>query len=376
MLISCLEEVKGLHLNGTSDQKKKAEKAEDILNSIYSVLFALTLAVLCDVYAIYSKMAILLQKVSTLPHIRYDQFRELIEDYREMLEHIDIELCPCSTYRNIQDGDYSISEEHKEEAAQVCSWPFFHKDIATLKDTGKIVHVVQGQLVSDPLRSTRTGSRQRESIKLLDEDKIIKRVEERARDIVTHLSSRLEDKVYREKDVKMIQNTRVILGSQSLMKSVMVRGSPTVSNLIWEKFLSSSTAVDPSLFQRINEEQYRQEFREYVRRLEILSREPAMKECSDMELLEIFLKPENIHLYQDIETVMSVMARAALIISVESVVESWISTMEHHASQRRDLGEMHLHEEMVIAINGPSLVHCDAVVQVYPFINQNPFCIS
>ena len=94
-----------------------------------------------------------------------------------------------------------------------------------------------------------------------------------------------------------------------------------------------------------------------------------MKECSDMELLKIFLKPENLHLYQDIEMVMSVMARAALIISVESVVESWISTMEHHASQRRDLGEMHLHEEMVIAINGPSLVHCDAVVQVYAFIN-------
>ena len=38
--------------------------------------------------------------------------------------------------------------------------------------------------------------------------------------------------------------------------------------------------------------------------------------------------------------------------------------MEHHASQRRTLGEMLLHEEMVIAINGPSLVHCDSVAQV------------
>ena len=83
-----------------------------------------------------------------------------------------------------------------------------------------------------------------------------------------------------------------------------------------------------------------------------------------MELLELFLHPDNSQLYENVEAVLSVMARAALLISVESVVESWISVMEHHASQRRTLGEMLIYEEMVIAINGPSLVHCDSVVQV------------
>ena len=58
------------------------------------------------------------------------------------------------------------------------------------------------------------------------------------------------------------------------------------------------------------------------------------------------------------------MVRAALMIIIEIIVESWISTMEHHASQRRTLGEELLHEEMVIAINGPDLVHCDSIVQV------------
>jgi hypothetical protein len=61
---------------------------------------------------------------------------------------------------------------------------------------------------------------------------------------------------------------------------------------------------------------------------------------------------------------MSVMVRGSLLISVESVVESWISVMEHHASQRRTLGEMQLHKEMMIAVNEPSLVHCDSIVQV------------
>ena len=106
------------------------------------------------------------------------------------------------------------------------------------------------------------------------------------------------------------------------------------------------------------------QYREYVRRLERVGQDLANKDLSDIDLLELFLKPENQNLYQDIEGVMSSMVRAALLISVESVVETWISTMEHHASQRRTLGEMLIHEEMVIAINGPSPVHCNSITQV------------
>ena len=116
--------------------------------------------------------------------------------------------------------------------------------------------------------------------------------------------------------------------------------------------------------QRVSEQEFKDQYREYVRRLESLTRTEEKKHLSDMEMLEMFLDPSNHHLYKDIEASISVMARGALLISVESVVESWISIMEHHASQRRTLGEMMLHEEMVIAINGPILVHCDVVVHV------------
>ena len=363
VLVACLEEVKELYSNGRSDEKKKAQTADVILKSIYNIKFSLNLAVLCDVYNIYSQIAVLLQKVSTLPHIRYDQFKELLEDYEEMLEHVDIKLCPCATFRNISEGDYSISDQHKEDALLVCSWPTLHTDIPTLKETGKIVHVIQGQLVADPLKDTRIGGRKKEATKLLNGDDIIKAVERRATDLVSHLSSRLEDKVYREKDVKMIKHTRVLLSSRNLMLSVVARGATTVSNLTWEKFLASSQEVDPTLLERTSKEEYRIQFREYVRRLETVARDPTKRELSDMELLELFLQPEHAHLYQDIETVMSVMVRAALIISVESIVESWISTMEDHSSQRRTMGEMLLHEEMVISVNGPKLVHCDSICQ-------------
>ena len=278
-----------------------------------------------------------------------------------MIRHVDINLCPCSSFRNIVAGDFSISDVDKDEAALVCSWPKFHSDIATLKETGKIVHVIQGQLVADPLKDTRIGRRQKEAIKLLAEDDIIKAVNTRASDLVTHLVTRLEDKVYREKDIKVIKNTRVLLSTRNLMLSVLSRGAANVANLTWEMFYCSSVEVDPTLLQRVSDEEYRLQYREFVRRLE--TSDLVKKKLSDMDLLEIFLHPENA-LYKDIEAVMSVMVRASLLISVESVVESWISTMEHHASQRRTLGQMLLHEEMVIAINGPSLVHCDSVAQV------------
>ena len=80
-----------------------------------------------------------------------------------------------------------------------------------------------------------------------------------------------------------------------------------------------------------------------------------------MEVLERFLAEEQ--LFSDIETVLSVMVQAGLLISVESVVESWISIMEHHASQRRYVSDTTLNEEMVIAVNGPELVHCDSIVK-------------
>ena len=72
-----------------------------------------------------------------------------------------------------------------------------------------------------------------------------------------------------------------------------------------------------------------------MERLENVCQDLANKDLPDINLLELFLKPENQNLYQDIEGVMSSMMRVTLLISVESVVETWISTMKHYAFQRR-----------------------------------------
>ena len=60
---------------------------------------------------------------------------------------------------------------------------------------------------------------------------------------------------------------------------------------------------------------------------------------------------------------LAVMAEAGMSQGMESVVESWVSVMEHHSSKLRNIGQDRLHNESVISINGPDTTHCDIIVK-------------
>ena len=49
--------------------------------------------------------------------------------------------------------------------------------------------------------------------------------------------------------------------------------------------------------------------------------------------------------------------------SCESVLESFVSRYENHFDSRRSTDEETSNEEFEIAVNGPSLAHCDGIVQ-------------
>ena len=67
--------------------------------------------------------------------------------------------------------------------------------------------------------------------------------------------------------------------------------------------------------------------------------------------------------YLNIEGILAVLARACVIIGVESVVESWVSQNEHHNNKRRPLGESLNFTETAVAINGPNPVNCDNLIE-------------
>ena len=85
-----------------------------------------------------------------------------------------------------------------------------------------------------------------------------------------------------------------------------------------------------------------------------------MEELHNTGLFGLFLDPQK-ELYLNIESVISVMARAGLVMGLESMVETWVSKMEHHSNPKR--AQERLENESMVAINGPAVPHCDEIVE-------------
>ena len=66
---------------------------------------------------------------------------------------------------------------------------------------------------------------------------------------------------------------------------------------------------------------------------------------------------------RNIEGVLSIIARAGMLMGLESIVESWVSTLERHSTKTRNLSQKRLEDEAMVAINGPEVVDCDEVVK-------------
>eukprot|EP00112_Aurelia_sp_Birch-Aquarium-sp1_P018891 Seg4584.3 transcript_id=Seg4584.3/GoldUCD/mRNA.D3Y31 product="hypothetical protein" protein_id=Seg4584.3/GoldUCD/D3Y31 len=57
------------------------------------------------------------------------------------------------------------------------------------------------------------------------------------------------------------------------------------------------------------------------------------------------------------------MATAAVKQSCESILESMVSRYENHFSSDRNMAQDNINDEFFVAANGPSLGHCDKVVE-------------
>ena len=60
-LVRTLEEIKIQLRDGSTEEREKAKKADQLLGEFYNVSFALKLSFLCDIYRVYSTAANLLQ---------------------------------------------------------------------------------------------------------------------------------------------------------------------------------------------------------------------------------------------------------------------------------------------------------------------------
>ena len=103
-----------------------------------------------------------------------------------------------------------------------------------------------------------------------------------------------------------------------------------------------------------------QQFNTFLHRLHSVTQ---FKPCNDLEksdpkeIIKYFMQHEK--LYIGIELVMQATAVASVKISVESIVESFISVYNIHNSKIRPIKEETAEDEMMIHLNGPQLGEAD-----------------
>ena len=342
-LLSTLEEVKQEWAReGGSHDKEKALKADAIMAKIYNTIFLLTLSLLVDIYTIYSIISENLQVVNRLAFDRKDIFDRQVKKLEKMMTSVEVAKCPCS----------------KEKEEEVCLWPVLHRDIKELQEKSMYRGVLIGCLAEEGSK-TRVGTEQTKRVALLDLEKVVETVTKRAVSVVSFLCNGLSTNVYSNNDIIYLDNIRRLLDLKLLIAAIEQSSAASVSSNRYRSWLDAAKFVEPDLFARITADELRMQYREFVRRLGQLATTLSTKD--NTEIFGLFLDP-NLNHFKDIESVLSVMARAGVAMGLESVVESWVSVLEHHHNPRRPLTQERLEQEAMVALNGPAEVHCDSIV--------------
>ena len=309
-------------------------------------LFALSLSALTDVYTRYGAISDLLQIVDILPHERHDKFVNEMEKMKEMVDTVKLDDCPCTM--SVKGKPYH--------------WPSLHTDTREVLEKGSYRTVVLGQLSTDPTK-TRAGAGVAREWLGEDRKSTAEKVYRRAGEVVTFLFDGLKEKVYSDADIVIINHARKLLSISSDMVKIKTNGAVSASTLTWKSFKSAASFFEPSVLDRVPEEEMMVQYREYCRRLEQLSEAEGAMKLTSKEILSKLLKPKE-ELCKDIEGVLSVLARACLSQGVEAIVESWVFILERHSTSTRGItDQVRLENELRVAINGPEVQHCEGVIR-------------
>ena len=82
-------------------------------------------------------------------------------------------------------------------------------------------------------------------------------------------------------------------------------------------------------------------------------------DLKSLDILRSFLNT-NQKLYENVEIIIHILCVAATTMSVESVVESWVSIYEAHSNKHRPISNERAEQEICVAVNGPLLQHADS----------------
>ena len=294
---------------------------------------------------------------------------------KEMLDALDPYDCPCCILVAPGPEEDPVGEDHDENEEddeqeegvemidfikEVCLWPTLHHHLREWHKEHKFRSVIMGQLTSDPFK-TRAGARQEAASKLLGEEGIVKMAIGRCRKVAEYLYAGLDD-VYSDEDKQMVEQIRVLLELDTMVEKIKASSPAVVAQQTVKKFVKAAAKIDQDLDSKCDQDELKAQYQLFIRKLAEVSEEKYSDKFSSMDIMKKMLATDG-KKYEGCEMVIDLLCQAAVIKSVESVVESWISVLEHHSSKTRDLNDETIQTELVIAVNGPAIQHCDKVVE-------------
>jgi hypothetical protein len=319
---------------GTQNKDNLAD-ARRLLKEMHNKDFCLKLSGISDVYEIFGEIANIVQTVNLLPFERYDRCLNTVDKFEKMKENMKHEQCLITG---------------------VCQWPLFHKDIEILENDGLYMGAKVEMDFPGNVRKTRELFR----VEQRQQEGVVERVTEKLQYLASKLFRDLKglgdgDGMFTEEVAHTIEDIRQISDLNALAARVKQHGAVTVGLQESEAFLEKMLLLTNTL-DAIPEAEIKSSFKNFVRCFEEYIKEKDVKDIDNKEVYKDFLS-STMKLYKGNEVMMHCLSTVAVKYSVESSVESLISRYEVHFDKKRQLTEENAHQEMVIAENGPVLVH-------------------
>ena len=176
---------------------------------------------------------------------------------------------------------------------------------------------------------------------------------------VKRLSNDLKKDTFDERTIDTMELTRKICDIRSFAIEVRKCGAVQAGHKLVTKFLSSTRKLTSSM-DDIPDHEVKENFFKFLKVLEIHTKHFNEKELESKSIIKDLLCESK--LFTGIELTLHSTTTAAVKTSVESVVESLVSRYETHFDAKRQLKEVHALDEMIIAENGPNLVHADKLL--------------
>ena len=313
-------------------ERDLGQHAKDMLKKINNKMFLLSTGGALDIYTIFSIIVCDLQKVNQLPFERYDTFQKLCKTLIKMTETV---------------SDHLLCEDSN------CSWPTLHRDrssIISQKISNEGESVFNSRSVAKLLHSEKH---------LSFEEKLNTNLKVFTTDLYQELST-----IFLAKDKSCIEDSRILSDWNSLAVKLKSRSPAYLFILEKGSYVEASQRMDRNL-KSIETTSIEAQFKVFLKRLDIETKLISVEdlESSDPKhIIKTFMKRED--LYDGIEIIMQATAVSAIKLSVESIVESFISVYNLHNNKLRPMEEETVDDEMMIHLNGPEIGECDKILKL------------